>query len=75
MTLDDTFPTFQFVIDNFTEPFRISCTRNGGGILLYVKNKMTARFLTNYTLPEDTETLFVEKLNSSTVAHIGHIKV
>ena len=30
--LDDTFPTSQFVIDNLAEPFRLDCTRNGGGI-------------------------------------------
>ena len=51
--LDDTFPTSQFVIDSFTEPFRLDCTRNGDGILLYVKNNITATLLTSYTLPED----------------------
>ena len=58
--LDDTFPTSQFVIDSFTEPFRLDRTRNGGGILLYVKNNITATLLTSYTLPEDIEALFVE---------------
>ena len=58
--LDDTFPTSQFVIDSFTEPFRLDCTRNGGGILLYVKNNITATLLTIYTLPENMEALFVE---------------
>ena len=58
--LDDTFPTSQFVIDRFTEPFRLDRTRNGGGILLYVENDITATLLTSYTLPEDIESLFVE---------------
>ena len=58
--LDDTFPTSQFVIDRFTEPFRLDRTRNGGGILLYVENDITATLLTSYTLPEDIEALFVE---------------
>ena len=58
--LDDTFPTSQFVIDSFTEPFRLDHTRNGGDILLYVKNNITATLLTNYTFPEDIEALFVE---------------
>ena len=43
--LDDTFPTSQFVIDNLAEPFRPDCTRNGGGILLHVKNNMKATLL------------------------------
>ena len=58
--LNDTFPSSQFVIDSFTEPFRLDRTRNGGGILLYVKNNISATLLTNYTLPEDIEALFVE---------------
>ena len=58
--LDDTFPTSQFLIDSFPEPFRLDRTRNGVGILLYVKNNITATLLTNYTLPEDIEALFVE---------------
>ena len=62
LNLDDIFPTSKFVIDSFTEPFRLDCNRNGGGILFYVKNNITATFLTNYTLPEDTEALFIEIL-------------
>ena len=59
--LDDTFPTFQFVIVSFIEPFRLDRTRNGGGIILYVKNNITVTLLPSYTLPEDVG-LFVEIL-------------
>ena len=38
--LDDIFPTSQFVIDSFTEPFRLDRTRNGGGILLMLKRTL-----------------------------------
>ena len=55
--LDDTFPTSQLLIDSFTEPFRLDSTRNGGGILLYVKNNITTTLMTNYTLPEYIEAL------------------
>ena len=58
--LDGIFPTSQFVIDSFTEHFRLDRTRNGDGILLYVKNNIAATLLTGYTLPEDIEVLFVE---------------
>ena len=49
--LNDTFPTSQFLIDSFTEPFRLDRTRNGTGILLYLKNNITATLLTSYTFP------------------------
>ena len=67
LKIDDTFPTSRFVIDGFTEPFRLDCTRNGSGILLYVKNKMIAALLTNHILSEDIEVLFMEIV-------IGNIK-
>ena len=51
--LDDTIQTSQFLIDSFTERFRLDRTRNADGILLYVKNNITATLLTSYTLPED----------------------
>ena len=34
--LDDTFPTSQFVIDSFTEPFRLDRTRNGGMVYYFM---------------------------------------
>ena len=58
--LDDTFLTSQFVIDSFTEPFRLDRTRNKGGILLYVKYNITATLMASYILLEDIEALFVE---------------
>ena len=51
--LDDTSLTSQFSIDNFTELLRLDRTRNGGGILLYIKNNMAAILLTNFALPKD----------------------
>ena len=33
--LDDTFPTSQFAINSFTEPFRLDRTRNWGGMLTF----------------------------------------
>ena len=58
--LDDTFPTSQFVIESFIEPFSLDRTRNESGILLYVKNNITATLLTGSTLPENIGALFVE---------------
>ena len=49
--LDDT-SNSQFVID-LQNLFRLDCTRDGIGILLYVKNNITATLPTNYTLPKN----------------------
>ena len=51
--LDDTSLTSQFSIDNFTALLRLDRTRNGGDILLYIKNNMAAILLTNSALPQD----------------------
>ena len=51
--LGDSFPTSQFAIGSFTELFRLDNTRNGGVMLVYVKNNITATLLTSYTLFED----------------------
>ena len=51
--LDDTSLTSQFSIDNFTALLRLDRTRNGGDILLYIKNNMAAILLTNSALPKD----------------------
>ena len=59
-----TYPTSQFVIGNFTEPFRLDRARNRGGILLYVKNNMAVTLLVNYTLPEDIRALFTKILRN-----------
>ena len=34
--LDSTFPTSQFVIDGYSEPYRFDRNRNGGGVLIYI---------------------------------------
>ena len=36
--IDQTFPKSQFLIQSFSEPYRLDRTANGGGILLYVRS-------------------------------------
>ena len=36
--LDSTFPTSQFVIDVYSEPYRFDRNRNGSGVLIYQAN-------------------------------------
>ena len=41
--LDDSFPEGQFLIEGFHSPFRFDRNRNGGGILLYVREDIPAK--------------------------------
>ena len=74
--LDDTFPTDQFIIDGFNAPFRLDRNGNGGGIMLFVREGIPAKFLSFATSP--TEGFFVElnlrKKNGLFVALIIQIR-
>ena len=43
--LDDTFPVDQFVLEGFSKPFRVDRNKNGGGILLFVREDIPARLI------------------------------
>ena len=58
--LDDSFPTAQFLLDEFSNPYRFDRCSNGGGILLYVKDNISSHLLTDHRLPDHVECLFTE---------------
>ena len=41
--LDDTFTTAQFQIEGFQEPIRIDRNKNGGGIMIYIRDGLDAK--------------------------------
>ena len=43
--LDDTFPVNQFIIDGFSPPFRADRNKNGGGVIIYVRDDIPSREL------------------------------
>ena len=45
--LDDSFPEDQFLIEGFHSPFRFERNRNGGGIMLYVREDIPAKLLSH----------------------------
>ena len=49
--LDDSFPMVQFLIDSFSEPIRLDRNKNGGGILLYIREDIPSNILSFETLP------------------------
>ena len=58
--LDDSFPTAQFWLNGFCKPYRLDCISNGGGILLYVRDDIPSRLLTDYKIRYNLELFFVE---------------
>ena len=59
--LDDSFPKAQFCIDRFSIPYRLDRNRNGGGLIIYVRD-IPSKMLTKHNLPEDIEAAFIELL-------------
>ena len=58
--LDSTFETVQFCIHGFNEPYRLDRNRNGGGILIYIREGIPSRLLNLYTFPCNIEGMFIE---------------
>ena len=58
--LDSTFPSIQFLINVFSVPHRPDRNSKGGGILLYVSDKIIVLPLDRYSLQTDIEILFFE---------------
>ena len=58
--LDDSFPEAQSYIEGFRKSFTLDRNKHGGGILLYVRNKINAILLTDHAFPNDVEAFFTE---------------
>ena len=46
--LDPTFPTSQFSINCFTKPYRLNRNRNGGSVLIYIREDIPNKELKNH---------------------------
>ena len=55
--LDNSFTYAQFLLDGLSKPYRLDRCSNGGGILLYIRDDIPARLLSN---SNKTESIFVE---------------
>ena len=49
--LDDNFANGQFLIDGFNEPIGLERNKNGGGILLFIREDIPANVLSFATFP------------------------
>ena len=57
--LDGTFPFSQFYIDGSSKPYHLDMNRNGGGVIIYVREDITSKILTKHLLPTDIEAVFI----------------
>ena len=70
--LDDTFPTNQFSINGFSKPYRMDRNRFGGGIMIFIREDIPSKLMSNHTFPNDIESLLIEiNLKKSTFLLLG----
>ena len=55
--LDSTFPTSQFLIEGYNKPYR---NRNGGSVLIYVREDIPSKPLMDHKLQHNIEGMFFE---------------
>ena len=58
--LDSSFPVNQFLIDGLTPPYRLGRNANGGGIMLYVRQDIASKLLSNNDQDSEIENIFVQ---------------
>ena len=58
--LDDTFPHGQFQIEGYARPIRLDRTRNGGGLIIFVRDDLTCKELKPRVLYPELECTFLE---------------
>ena len=58
--IDDSFPTLQFLMKGFAEPFRLDRNRNGASEMIYIRDNIPSRLLSKHVFPSDIEGLYIE---------------
>ena len=57
---DDTFLTSQFLVTGFSISYRLDRNRNGGGIMIFIRDDIPSKMLTKHVFPDVIEGLFIE---------------
>ena len=64
------------LVTGFSVPYKIDRNRNGGGIMIFIRDDIPRRVLTKHVLPADIESLFIElnfrKISGYFLGHITH---
>ena len=58
--LDASYPAGQFLIDGYSQPYRLDRNRNGGGVMIYVREDIPSKLLNKHNFTVPIEGLFIE---------------
>ena len=58
--IDDSFPTSQFMINGYSKPYRLDCSRFSGGLLVYIRNDIPSKLLSTHKFSNIIESLCIE---------------
>ena len=58
--LDSSFTPQQFIIEGYSEPYRLDRDRDGGGVLIYVREDIPSKLLKKHNFTQYVEGMFVE---------------
>ena len=58
--LDLSFPSSQFHIDGYSQPYRRDRDRNGGGVIIFIREDLPSKQLFKHTCHDDIEVLIIE---------------
>ena len=53
--LDSSFPPQQFIIEGYSEPYRLDRNRDGGGVLIYVREDIPSKLLKKHNFTQYVE--------------------
>jgi exonuclease III/predicted transport protein len=58
--LDSSFPKDQFLLDGYSEPYRLDRNKHGGGVMIYVREDIPSKLLVKHNFTKPIEGLFIE---------------
>ena len=58
--LDENFLYALFLMDCFFKPDRLNRNKNGGGIMIFIRDTVSSKILEKHIFPNDIESIFVE---------------
>ena len=58
--LDNTFPEKQFLIPGYKKPFRADRNKDGGGVIIFIREDIPCDILLKHSFRENIEAIFIE---------------
>ena len=67
--LGDSFPLSQFVLEEFTPPYRRDRMEHGGGLMLFIRKDIPSKLLPDINPSRNIDNIFVEVMLRSKMAY------